>query len=624
MCGIVGYSGKGEALDFLLSGLERLEYRGYDSSGIAIISEGEFRVVRAVGKISNLKKAVKEAQLPNSSIGIGHTRWATHGKPSLENAHPHTVGRVSLIHNGIIENYLTLRRKLEAQGCKFLSETDTEVIAQLLNWYLTGEKDQLEALQKTCSELEGSYAFVALDKENPTTLLLAKSATPLVVGRKEGEVFVASDIPALLNEVRKITVLEDGDIAIASPEKFLVINQGKEQNRKPTYISWDIVTAQKGGYKHYLLKEIHEQPQAVTDSLSGRMLVSEEKINFKEINQDFLKRLIEARSIILVGCGTAWHAGLVAKNYFEGISKISTVVEYASEFRYKKSFFSKSFLNGPLEGAVLGAISQSGETADTLGAVDIVKERVPTFAVCNVLGSSLTRAVNETFYTHAGPEISVASTKAFTTQVLISLLIALYIYQEKHLAKANSLEQEMFKKVFREILHLPALVKEVFTVEDEIKEASSYFRKVNSCLYLGRGICFPIAVEGALKLKEISYIHAEGYPAGEMKHGPIALIEEETPVVFLLQDNSLMAKKIFSAMAEVKSRGAKNILITNYNQLDQFFKVADTIIKVPTVSEVLSPFVLTVPLQLLAYYVAVMRGTDVDLPRNLAKSVTVE
>lgn len=617
MCGIVGYIGQRDAEEVIISGLEKLEYRGYDSAGIALYEQGNLHVTRAIGKLSELKKVLKEkTNKPVSNVGIGHTRWATHGRPSENNAHPHTAGRVSLIHNGIIENYLDLREDLEKQGCVFNSETDTEIAAHLLNKYLQMGMTSIDAIKETCSDIRGSYAFVALDSENPTKLLVAKNATPIVIGVGENEVIVASDIPAVLNYTREVIILEDGDIAEIGVKAAAIFQMDSKKlltpvKRKINHITWDPVTAQKGGFKHFMLKEIHEQSQAVSDTFRGRVELENPKIFLPELeisNED----LRDVSRIIFIACGTAWHACLVAKFYFQSYTGIACEVDYASEFRYRDMQLSRTTL--------VIAVSQSGETADTLAAIDIAMQKgAQVLAVCNVLGSSIVRKVKNVVFTHAGPEISVASTKAFTTQLIALYLLSIHFGQR--LGFINSMKVH---DLIANISHLPVVIDEAVKTAPLVEKVSKMFHQATDFIFLGRGLCFPIALEGALKLKEISYIHAEGYPAGEMKHGPIALIDEKMPVVIVLQKSSLLYEKTISNLREVEARGAKIILITDAEVSADLRSFCSSVIEVPYITDELSPVVLTIPLQLLAYYVAVLNGTDVDLPRNLAKSVTVE
>jgi glucosamine--fructose-6-phosphate aminotransferase (isomerizing) len=607
MCGILGYLGKGDALNAIFSGLEKLAYRGYDSSGVALFDGRDIKVTRAVGKLGELRKLFPEGvSRPACKLGIGHTRWATHGKPSEANAHPHTAGRVSLIHNGIIENYAELREELAKGGAKFTSETDTEIAAHLLNKFLEEGNKPFEALLKTCGEIRGSYAFVAIDKSNPDRLLVAKNATPIVVGIGEDEVIVASDIPAVLDYTRNVVILEDGDIAEIKIGAQRIENHGKSVERKSQRITWDPVTAQKGGFKHYMLKEIFEQPNVIADTYRGRLNREANHVRLEELAlSDEQIRKIER--VVFVACGTAWHACLVTKYSLEMLAGIPCEVDYASEFRYRKPILNDKTL--------VVAISQSGETADTLAAIELAGKTSPTLGICNVLGSTLVRKVKYVVYTHAGPEISVASTKAFTTQLIAGLMLAVRFAEARGTADCREIVSSLYK--------LPAAVQEALKSADEVKALAGWISKVKDVLFLGRGNCYPIALEGALKLKEISYIHAEGYPAGEMKHGPIALIDDRMPVVVVIQRSDVIQEKVISNLREVEARGGQLVVVTDAALPPEIRKMA-TVITVPFLATELSPLILTIPLQLLAYYTAVENGTDVDLPRNLAKSVTVE
>ena len=613
MCGIVGYIGPEDALEVIISGLEKLEYRGYDSAGVALIEQdNSVNIIRSVGKLSELKKEVKKRDNDaHAHLGIGHTRWATHGRPSTNNAHPHRSGRVSLIHNGIIENYLELREELQAEGYEFLSETDTEIAAHLLHRELERGSEPFDALKSTCSHIRGSYAFVALDSEHPDRLLVAKNATPIVIGQDETQVIVASDIPAVLNYTREVLFLEDGDCAELSIGGIRVENSGKAIEREVQRIAWDPVTAQKGGYKHYMLKEIHDQAQVIAETFRGRIQQEKSSIVLPELEWE--QREIESiERIVLVACGTAWHACLTAKFYIEQLAKIPCEVDYASEFRYREPVLDEKTL--------VMAISQSGETADTLAALDLAqKAGSPTFAVCNVLGSSIARKVDRVLFTHAGPEISVASTKAFTTQLTAVYILAMYLAEQRGALTSSELQEHIGS-----LIHLPGVIEQAVKGDEQIRRISREYYTASDFLYLGRGNCYPIALEGALKLKEISYIHAEGYPAGEMKHGPIALIDEKMPVVVVLQKSDIQFEKTLSNLREVESRRGRIIAVTDDQGRSELSEVCEEIIEVPFLSGWLSPIVLTIPLQLLAYHIAVMNGTDVDLPRNLAKSVTVE
>jgi glucosamine--fructose-6-phosphate aminotransferase (isomerizing) len=613
MCGIVGYVGSQDALPILLSGLEALEYRGYDSSGVALCRNGTITTTRATGKLAELKKLFQGYSLGShapSTLGIGHTRWATHGRPSENNAHPHSAGRVSLIHNGIIENYVELRAELEKEGCVFKSDTDTEVAAHLLNQFLQKGIEPLDAMKKMCAAVRGSYAFLAIDEQTPDRIFVAKNSTPIIIGRGEGENFVASDIPALLPHTRRIIVLEDGDLAEVSSDSIYIENKGIAVARREEQVSWDPVTAQKGGYKHFMLKEIFDQSQAVADTMRGRFSLETGSIQLPELLP--LERVASSiRRVVLVACGTAWHACLEGKFFLEKFAKIPCDVDYASEFRYRPKLVSPDTL--------VVAVSQSGETLDTLGAIEHAKGTAPTLVLCNVVGASMSRRADMVLYTHAGPEISVASTKAFSTQLVALELLALFLAERR-----GTMSVEERRAVLQAMIHAPAAIVEALKVNKDVAAAAKRFASARDFLYLGRGTCYPIALEGALKLKEISYIHAEGYPAGEMKHGPIALIDENMPVVVVLQRDKHLYEKTVSNLKEVEARGARVIVVTDAAEDRSLGSAVDAVIRVPFVSEELSPLLLNLPLQLLAYHVAVMNGTDVDLPRNLAKSVTVE
>lgn len=611
MCGIVGYVGSKDALPILVGGLEALEYRGYDSSGVALSRSGAIEIVRATGKLSELKAALNKRGNPApSSLGIGHTRWATHGRPTETNAHPHSAGRVSLIHNGIIENYLELRARLEGQGCVFSSETDTEVAAHLLNRLLQDGRSPLEAMRALCSEIRGSYAFLAIDAQNPDRILVAKNSTPIIVGLGEGENFVASDIPALLTHTRTIVILEDGDLAEVTAGSVYIENRGMPVNRSSQTVSWDPITAQKGGFKHFMLKEIHDQASVLHDTLRGRFSEDEGAIILPELER-LEPQAQRLQRVVLVACGTAWHACLEGKFFIESLAGIPCEVDYASEFRYRPQLID--------ERTLVVAVSQSGETLDTLGALECAVGKGLTLAVCNVVGASLCRKADMVLYTHAGPEISVASTKAFSTQLVTLELLALYLAQARQTISLN-----MRRKLLHDLMQLPQAVSSALKVNEEVLGAAKKMCNARDFLFLGRGSCYPIALEGALKLKEISYIHAEGYPAGEMKHGPIALIDEQMPVVMILQRDKLFFEKTLSNLKEVEARGARVVVVTDAPEDRDMGVKAEAVIRVPHLSAELSPLLLNIPLQLLAYHVAVMNGTDVDLPRNLAKSVTVE
>ncbi len=609
MCGIVGYVGNRPADRVLLSGLRKLEYRGYDSAGVATIVDGHIEIRRTVGKLDNLEELLTKNPL-RGSTGIGHTRWATHGRPSEQNAHPHLSGDVVVIHNGIIENYVKIREELRAAGREICSETDTEVISHLIDQELTNGRSMLDATRAAIGRLEGSYAIVVLSSREPGRLIAAKNATPVVIGAGDGENFVASDIPAVLDYTRDVVFLEDGELVSIDASGYEISTfTGEPVERAPTHVAWDPVTAQKGGYKHFLLKEIHEQPQAIIDTMRGRIAPESAEVLLPEL-EPLAGRLRGIRRATIVACGTAWHAGLVGKFLLERFAGLPTEVDYGSEFRYRTRMIDDETL--------LLVISQSGETADTLAAIEPARAaNAPICAICNVVESSIARKADAVVYTHAGPEISVASTKAFTTQLTALYLLAAHLSRQREAANGG-----LLATTIRDLVSLPLLVERVLQDEDEICRAARRYASATDMLYLGRGINYPIALEGALKLKEISYIHAEGYPAGEMKHGPIALIDEQLPVVVLIPRDEVYGKTL-SNLKEVESRGGRIIAVTDKADAE-LECIAETILTVPVTSHDLMPILLSVPLQLLSYYVAVERGTDVDQPRNLAKSVTVE
>ncbi len=613
MCGIVGYIGGKDTVQVLVDGLRRLEYRGYDSAGIAVVNgEGSISVRRAAGKLRDLEKVIERAPL-TGRYGIGHTRWATHGRPTEENAHPHRdcTGRLVVIHNGIIENYLELKRELQARGHVFVTETDTEVVAHALEQELKDTGASLaDAFRGVLPRLRGIYALVVMSADEPDTLVAGRLGPPLVVGVADGELLVASDIPAILPHTKDVIFLDDHELAILRPEgvRFMHLD-GTPFEKKPSRIPWDPIMAEKGGYRHFMLKEIHEQPRAVRDTLLGRVSLESVEIFLEEINLSD-QELREFKRSSIVACGTSWHAGLVGKFLLEHLARIPTEVDYASEFRYRKPLVDTGTL--PI------FISQSGETADTLAAQrEAKRDQRKTLAVCNVRGSMLTREATGTIYTHAGPEIGVASTKAFTSQIAALVLLALKLGKVRGvLSDAQMLE------LVRALYHVPAQMERHLADDALIQEIAKTFHEHRDFLYLGRGVNYPIALEGALKLKEISYIHAEGYPAGEMKHGPIALIDESMPVVALVPRDSVY-EKMLSNVEEVKARSGIVIAVTDGDAPDLKGK-ADYVLDVPKTHELLAPLLFVLPLQLLAYHIALLRGCDVDQPRNLAKSVTVE
>ena len=609
MCGIVGYIGHREAAPLILESLRKLEYRGYDSAGIAVLQDGQVAIRRCEGKLGNLESVLRRQPM-TGSVGIGHTRWATHGRPSETNAHPHRAGDVVVVHNGIIENYLELKEQLSERGVQFSSETDSEIVAHLVAEKVERGMDFLDAVRRTLREIHGSYALLFLNRRDPTRLIVAKNSTPIVIGWGEGETFIASDIPALLDYTRRVTFLEDGEIGEVTLGSYRLFNgKGKTINRPVKEITWDAVAAQKGGYAHFMLKEIHDQPRALADTFRGRISLKDGRVALEDIPITAAE-VKQIKRFHLVACGTAWHACLVGKFMLEEIAGIPAEVDYGSEFRYRSPLMDPK--------SVLLMVSQSGETADTLAATDVARaKKAKILSICNVIDSSIPRKSHGVLYTHAGPEISVASTKAFTTQLTALYLLAVA------LGRLNGkLNPAGAKKLLRDLMHLPSWIEKTLEIESQVKEIARELMHSNDFLYLGRGINYPIALEGALKLKEISYIHAEGYPAGEMKHGPIALIDEKMPVVVLAPRDRYFQKTV-SNLKEVESRGGKVIVLSDDAKTASEIS-AHRLLTLPKASHYLTPIVMTIPLQLLAYHIAVQRGTDVDQPRNLAKSVTVE
>jgi len=609
MCGIVGYIGKREAAPLILESLRKLEYRGYDSAGIAVLKGGHVMVRRCEGKLKNLATMLDRDPMAGT-VGIGHTRWATHGRPSETNAHPHRAGDVVVVHNGIIENYLELKEQLIKRGTKFTSETDTEIVAHLVGEKVAKGMDFLEAVRRSLKEIRGSYALLFLNQRDPRRLVVAKNSTPIVVGRGEGETFIASDIPALLDHTRKVAFLEDGELAEVAIDSLRLYDvKGKSLQRPFKEITWDAVAARKDGYRHFMLKEIHDQPRAVADTFRGRISLKTGEVSLEDIALT-TEQVRRVNRIHLVACGTAWHACLIGKFMLEEIAQIPAEVDYGSEFRYRSPLMDPRSL--------LLMVSQSGETADTLAAVEIARgKKAKVLSICNVVDSSIPRKSDGVLYTHAGPEISVASTKAFTTQVTALYLLAVALGRRR-----GTLSSTQAKKLLADLMYLPHWIEKTLKLGREVEALARDLTNNSDFLYLGRGINYPIALEGALKLKEISYIHAEGYPAGEMKHGPIALIDEKMPVVVLLPRDRYFEKTL-SNLKEVESRGGKVIILTDEKTVASEVS-AFGVLTVPKASHFLTPIVLSVPLQMLAYYIAVLRGTDVDQPRNLAKSVTVE
>ena len=607
MCGIVGYIGGRDAGRVLLDSLRKLEYRGYDSAGIAVLDRGRIALRRAEGKLARLESLLADAPV-RGCAGIGHTRWATHGRPSETNAHPHRADDTVVVHNGIIENYREIEEALLSRGAELASDTDTELVAHLAQEKVGQGMDLLEAVRETIREIRGSYAMIFMSRREPHRLVVAKSASPIVIGQARGETFIASDVPALLEYTRDVVFLEDGELADVRADGFRILDsESRPLERGTRRITWDAIAAQKGGYRHFMLKEIHEQPQAVTDTLRGRTSLDPGALDFAgpDLTQD---RLARTRKVHLVGCGTAWHAALVGKFLLEELAGIPVEVDYGSEFRHRTPLMEPDSL-------VL-LVSQSGETADTLAAVEMGRERgAGSLSICNVVDSSLARKSDGVFYTHAGPEISVASTKAFTTQ-----LTALYVLAVRLGQLGGRLRSAEAARLLEDAARLPGWIETALKLEEPVAELAHGLSHAGHVLYLGRGIHYPIALEGALKLKEISYIHAEGYPAGELKHGPIALVDEDMPVVLLLPRDRYYPKTLGN-LKEVESRGGNVLVVTD--DPDEGAASKPTLV-VPKVPYHLAPVVLTIPLQLLAYHIAVHRGTDVDQPRNLAKSVTVE
>ncbi|HEX9020962.1 MAG TPA: glutamine--fructose-6-phosphate transaminase (isomerizing) [Nitrospirota bacterium] len=609
MCGIIGYIGKESAVPILIEGLKKLEYRGYDSSGVAVLQNGKIEVRRAVGKLQNLEALLRSETL-SSGIGVGHVRWATHGRPSEENAHPHRAGSIVVVHNGIIENYTALKKDLAAQGRVFHSETDTEVIAHLIDSIAQKGVALEEAVREAAGHLEGAYAIAVIDERTPDIVVGARKGSPLVIGLGQGEFFIASDIPAILHRTRDVLFLNDDEMAVLSSEGVKITDlKGAQLSREVTRVMWNPVMAEKGGYRHFMLKEIYEQPRAIMDTIRGRFSPETGAIHLEELGPAY-ERIRAIKKIFIVACGTSWHAGLVGKYMLEELAAIPTEVDIASEFRYRNPLVGKDDL--------FIAITQSGETADTLAAMRQAKKQGATvITICNVVGSTASREADGVVYTHAGPEIGVASTKAFTSQ-----LTALYLFGLFFAGLRRTITVDEVKKRLADLVHVPALVERCLEADPGIEQIAKRYFKSSDFLYLGRGPNFPVALEGALKLKEISYIHAEGYPAGEMKHGPIALIDENMPVVVLAGKNCVY-DKILGNIEEVKARGGIVIGLGTEGDAEIMKKVNHAIM-VPATNQLLMPILMSVPLQLLAYHIAVLRGADVDQPRNLAKSVTVE
>ncbi len=608
MCGIVGYAGYRQASDVLLGGLARLEYRGYDSAGAAIMSDEELVVVRRIGKLVNLRDAICARPVPGH-VGIGHTRWATHGAPNEENAHPHVdcTGKIAVVHNGIIENYSELREELAANGHVLRSETDTETVAHLVESYFDG--DLTEAVIKTVRRLTGAYALAIVHLDDPGTIVAARVDSPLIIGIGDGENIVASDIPAVLEFTREVLVLEDGDVATVTANGVSVVDAtGHPADSEMMHIEWDLDAAEKGGYEDFMLKEIHEQPRAIRETLLGRMDANG-KVQLSELQMTEAD-LASVERVFIVACGTSYHAAVVAKSLIEQWARIPVEVEVSSEFRY----------GDPIVGSdtLVVAITQSGETTDTLAAVREARRRgAKVFAITNVVGSRVTREADGVIYTHAGPEIGVAATKTFTAQIAALTVLALKLAQSN-----GMLGQPRIEALWEELTRIPEIVEAILADSNDIESCAAVYKDAQSSLFLGRGIGVPVAMEGALKLKEISYIHAEAYPAGEMKHGPIALITEEVPVVVVATQGHTY-EKVVSNIQEVRARGAKVIAVATHGD-DEIRRHAEHVLFIPEVSEILSAIPATIPMQLLSYHIAKLRGCNVDQPRNLAKSVTVE
>lgn len=614
MCGIVGYIGNKEAYPILIKGLRRLEYRGYDSAGVALINkDGALNVYKTKGKVDNLTEYCNDKDV-SGCVGIAHTRWATHGEPSSRNAHPHysQSHNLAIIHNGIIENYADIKQKLIDKGVTFQSDTDTEVLVQLVEYIMIKKQlTLLEAVQVALYQVIGAYAIAIVDKRDPSQIVAARKQSPLVVGIGDGEFFLGSDASPIIEYTDKVVYLEDGNIAIIRLGEELKVMSilGEEQELAVKTVDIDLGQIEKGGYPHFMLKEIFEQPECLTNCMRGRINVEGDHVTLSALI-DYRRQLLQAKRIVIVACGTSWHAGLIGKQLIETFCRIPCEVEYASEFRYRNPVVTKE--------DVVIAISQSGETADTLAAVQLAKEKGAfIYGICNAIGSSIPRATDTGTYIHVGPEIGVASTKAFTGQVTVLSMFALALAEAK-----GTIDRQEYLRIVKGLSMIPEVIKEVLQTNTKVADLARTFTYAHNFLYLGRGYSYPVALEGALKLKEISYIHAEGYPAAEMKHGPIALIDSDMPVVVIATHNA-MYEKVLSNIQEIKARQGKVIALVSKGD-DTIAKIADEVIELPDVLECLEPLVATIPLQLLAYHVAVCKGKNVDQPRNLAKSVTVE
>ena len=615
MCGIVAYIGNKDPKPIILDGLERMEYRGYDSAGILLCNNFESQLTKISGKVDSLSKILETKQQIRTHVGIGHTRWATHGIPDEKNAHPHisNSGKLHIVHNGIIENFDTIKKELSHRGYSFYSDTDSEVLVNLIDEIKVKENVKLsKAVQLALNQVVGAYGIVICDISDPSELVVARLGSPLAIGLGNESFYVGSDATPFLNHTRKVIYLDDNEMAVLSKSgKINIKNIVSDESINPYVeeLQWSLNSIQKGGFEHFMLKEIHEQPKAVSDTLRGRLLVHQGKIKINSLNEH-KEKFLNAKRIIIVACGTSWHAGLVGEYLFEYFIRIPVEVEYASEFRYRDPIIEKD--------DIVICISQSGETADTLAAIKIAKEKGAfIYGICNVVGSSISRETHSGIYTHAGPEIGVASTKAFSTQITILTLIALKLAELK-----KTIKREKLLAYQKELSKIPEKIKQIIKSAPEIEAIAKDYSDSQNCIYLGRGYNFPVALEGALKLKEISYIHAEGYPAAEMKHGPIALIDKNMPVI-VIAPRKTNYEKVLSNIQEIKSRDGKIVAIVSKGD-ETVASIANHVIEIPNVSQCLTPILATIPLQLLSYYIAIIRGCDVDQPRNLAKSVTVE
>ena len=615
MCGIVAYIGNKDPKPIILDGLERMEYRGYDSAGILLCNNFESQLTKISGKVDSLSKILETKQQIRTHVGIGHTRWATHGIPDEKNAHPHisNSGKLHIVHNGIIENFDTIKKELSQRGYSFYSDTDSEVLVNLIDEIKVKENVKLsKAVQLALNQVVGAYGVVICDISDPSELVVARLGSPLAIGLGNESFYVGSDATPFLNHTRKVIYLDDNEMAVLSKSgKINIKNIVSDEPINPYVeeLQWSLNSIQKGGFEHFMLKEIHEQPKAVSDTLRGRLLVHQGKIKINSLNE-YKEKFLNAKRIIIVACGTSWHAGLVGEYLLEYFIRIPVEVEYASEFRYRDPIIEKD--------DIVICISQSGETADTLAAIKIAKEKGAfIYGICNVVGSSISRETHSGIYTHAGPEIGVASTKAFSTQITILTLIALKLAELK-----KTIKREKLLAYQKELSKIPEKIKQIIKSAPEIEAIAKEYSDSQNCIYLGRGYNFPVALEGALKLKEISYIHAEGYPAAEMKHGPIALIDKNMPVI-VIAPRKTNYEKVLSNIQEIKSRDGKIVAIVSEGD-ETVASIANHVIEIPNISECLTPILATIPLQLLSYYIAIIRGCDVDQPRNLAKSVTVE